>query len=193
MKSAATASIYEAGIIALRCRESQREPEQERSISASLGRAGYIWRNRRTTPLGAIVFFLHNLSCDDKLIYMGDEAQELEVLLTLDGASYEAAPGYVVEFVVKRTSKTPQRPHGVSYALVFRPIHGEPYLRFDNAHAADRPGGRFVKVSAAYDHWHRDENDPGRPYQFTTAMRLLDDFWAEVKRVMNEKGIPNDI
>jgi hypothetical protein len=95
---------------------------------------------------------LHYLSYDDKLLYTGEEVQELEVLLALDGASYEAAPGYVVEFVVKRTSKTPQRPHGVSYALVFRPAHGEPYVRFDNAHAADRPGGRFVKGPDAYDH-----------------------------------------
>jgi hypothetical protein len=111
---------------------------------------------------------------------MGDEAQELEVLLSFDGVSYEAAAGYVVEFVVKRTATTAERPHGISYALVFRPMHGEPYVR-------------FVKASPAYDHWHRDENDPGRPYKFTTATQLLDDFWIEVKRAMKEKGIPNDI
>jgi hypothetical protein len=28
---------------------------------------------------------------------------------------------------------------------------------------------------------------------FTTAMQLLDDFWREVKRLMTEKGIPNDL
>lgn len=89
---------------------------------------------------------------------MGDEAEELEVLLSLDGARFEAAEGYVVEFTVKRTAKTAERPHGVSYSLVFRPTRGEPYVRFDNAHAASRPGGRFVKTSPAYDHWHRDEN-----------------------------------
>jgi hypothetical protein len=61
------------------------------------------------------------------------------------------------------------------------------------AHAADRLGGRFVKASPAYDHWHRDERDPGRPYVFTTASQLLDDFWGEVRRLMNEKGIPNDL
>jgi Family of unknown function (DUF6516) len=136
---------------------------------------------------------LHNISYDDKIIYMGDEAEELEVLLSLDGATFEAAAGYVVEFTVKRTPKTAKRPHGVSYSLVFRPVHGEPYVRFDNAHAANRPGGRFVKASPAYDHWHRDENDPGRPYRFTTATQLLDDFWAAVTRTMRERGIPNDL
>ncbi|MFL6803685.1 MAG: hypothetical protein ACJ8FM_06840 [Xanthobacteraceae bacterium] len=58
---------------------------------------------------------------------------ELEVLLSLDGQSYEAAAGYVVEFIVRRTEKTKARPHGISYALVFRAKDGEPYVRFDNA------------------------------------------------------------
>jgi hypothetical protein len=120
---------------------------------------------------------------------MGDEADELEVLLSLGGASFEAAAGYVVEFTVNRTTKTAERPHGISYALVFRPLEGEPYVRFDNAHAVKRRGGRFVKTSPAYDHWHRDENDHGRPYAFTTPTQLLEDFWTEVKRTMNAKGI----
>ncbi len=62
-----------------------------------------------------------------------DEDVELEVLLSLDGASYEAAAGYFVEFIARRTDKTAERPHGVSYALIFRPKDGEPYVRFDNA------------------------------------------------------------
>jgi hypothetical protein len=123
---------------------------------------------------------------------MSEEA-ELEILLSLNGASYEAAQGYVVEFVVERTEKSAGRPHGISYALVFRPKGGAPYVRFDNAHAVDRPGGRYVKGPRAYDHWHRTETDSGRPYPFTTATQLLDDFWREVKRVMAEKEIPNDL
>jgi hypothetical protein len=122
-----------------------------------------------------------------------NEDEELELLLSLDGASFEAAKGYVVEFVGRRTDTTPERPHGISYALVFRPKDGEPYIRFDNAHAIVRPGGRFVKADRAYDHWHRTENDPGRPYSFTTAAQLLEDFWREVKRVMDERRIPNDL
>ena len=33
----------------------------------------------------------------------------------------------------------------------------------------------------------------GRPYNFTTAAQLLSDFWREVKRILNEKEIPNDL
>ncbi len=101
--------------------------------------------------------------------------------------------GCVVEFMARRTDKTPERPHGISYALVFRPKDGAPYVRFDNAHAVARRGGRFVKISKSHDHWHRTEKDPGRPYTFMSAAQLLDDFWREVKRVMIEKGIPNDL
>lgn len=121
------------------------------------------------------------------------EEEELQMLLSLDGSSYEAAEGYIVEFMVHLTSATKERPHGISYALVFRPVDGEPYVRFDNSHAVDRPGGKYVKAAVAYDHWHRDENDKGRPYNFKGAVQLLDDFWREVKRVMNEKEIPNDL
>jgi Family of unknown function (DUF6516) len=117
---------------------------------------------------------------------------ELELLLSLDGAAYKMAPGVVVEFTIKRTATTPQRPHGVSYALVLRPkTGGAPWVRFDNAHAVTQSGrgrGRVV-----HDHWHRTEHDEGRPYEFTTASELLDDFWREVKRTLDEKDIPHDL
>ena len=99
----------------------------------------------------------------------------------------------MVEFSVHRTRKTSRLPHGIAYAIVFRPAFGKPFVRFDNAHAAKRPGGRFVKIPEPHDHWQRREDDPGRPYVFTTATQLLDDFWREVKRSMKERGIPNDL
>jgi hypothetical protein len=119
---------------------------------------------------------------------------ELELLLALDGSDFEMTPGVIVEFAARRTDATPERPHGVSYAFVLRRKDGGlPWLRFDNAHAADEGGRGYRRKRAAYDHWHRTEKDKGRPYDFTTAARLLDDFWKEVKRVLDEKGIPNDL
>ena len=65
---------------------------------------------------------------------MVDES-ELELLLTLDGVVFEMASGIIVEFMARRTSATPERHHGISYALVLRPkAGGRPWLRFDNAH-----------------------------------------------------------
>jgi hypothetical protein len=119
---------------------------------------------------------------------------ELELLLALDGADFEMAPGVVVEFTARRTDTTPERPHGISYALVLRPKGGgRPWVRFDNAHAVDAAGRGYRRKRAAYDHWHRTENDQGRPYTFTTAARLLEDFWKEARRALDEKGIPNDL
>jgi hypothetical protein len=122
------------------------------------------------------------------------EYDELELLLALDGVAFEMTPGVVVEFTAGRTETTPERPRGISYALVLRPkTGGAPWVRFDNAHRIEARGGRFRRRLIAYDHWHRTASDKGRPYEFTRAFQLLDDFWREVKRTLNEKGIPNDL
>ena len=116
------------------------------------------------------------------------------LLLELDGTAFEMASGVIVEVMARRTDATPERPHGISYALVLRSKAGDqPWLRFDNAHgvAERRRGHRQKRV--AYDHWHRTANDKGRPYKFTTAVRLLEDFWREVKRIFDEKNIPHDL
>ncbi|MGE4045109.1 MAG: DUF6516 family protein [Acetobacteraceae bacterium] len=117
----------------------------------------------------------------------------IEALLDLDGAAFEMAPGLIVEITARRTDHTPERPHGLSYALILRPKEGgRPWLRFDNAHAIEQPGG-YRRRRVMHDHWHRTERDRGRPYEFVSAARLLDDFWREVKRIFDEKGIPHDL
>lgn len=122
------------------------------------------------------------------------DAAELELLLGLDGAIFEMAAGVIVEFAARRAPVTAGRPHGVSYAFVLRPkTGGPPWLRFDNAHALGSPARGYGRRRIAYDHWHRTAKDKGRPYHFTTAAALLDDFWREVKRTLDEKGIPNDL
>jgi hypothetical protein len=50
-------------------------------------------------------------------------------------------------------------------------------------------GSRFKAAPQASDHWHRTENDPGRPYEFKDAETLIDDFFNEVERVLRERGI----
>jgi hypothetical protein len=122
-----------------------------------------------------------------------DEA-ELEALLALDGTDFEMAAGVVVEFSARRTDVTPQRPHGISYALVLRPKDGgRPWLRFDNSHAVDEVGRGYGPKRATHDHWHRTAGDKGRPYNFTTVSQLLEDFWREVRRTLDAKRIPNNL
>jgi hypothetical protein len=119
---------------------------------------------------------------------------ELELRLALDGAEFEMAPSVIVEFTARQAERSPARPHGISYALVMRPKEGgAPWLRFDNAHAVENPGGAYRRKRREYDHWHRTQKDKGRPYEFTTAAQLLEDFWREAKRTLDEKNIPNDL
>jgi hypothetical protein len=66
-------------------------------------------------------------------------------------------------------------------------------VRFDNAHSVADGGRGYRRRRIVYDHWHRTARDKGRPYDFTTASRLLDDFWREVKRTFDEKGISHTL
>src|SRR5580658_1848894 len=90
--------------------------------------------------------------------------------------------GVIVEFTARRIDATPERPHGINYALVLRlKAGGPPWLRFDNAHGVVEQSRGYRQKRVAYDHWHRTGKDRVRPYNFTTAVQLLDDFWREVK------------
>src|SRR5450759_5025126 len=97
---------------------------------------------------------------------------ELELLISFDGASYHASEGYVVEFTVRRTDITAERPHGISYALVFRPANGEPFVRFD-------------KCPCAQSHWReiregtrRLRSLASRRTRFRQALQVYDRFAA---------------
>jgi len=50
-------------------------------------------------------------------------------------------------------------------------------------------GSRFKRRNKATDHWHRTEKDLGRPYSYTDAPTLLDDFFEEVEQVLRERGV----
>jgi hypothetical protein len=41
----------------------------------------------------------------------------------------------------------------------------------------------------AHDHWHRTQNDKGRPYAFRSALQWVQDFLNEVERILAEHGV----
>ncbi len=61
-------------------------------------------------------------------------------------------------------------------------------MGYDNAHGVGHRGSSFVKSPAAFDHWHRDKTDEGRPYEFVSAQKLIADFFDEIERILKEKG-----
>jgi hypothetical protein len=113
----------------------------------------------------------------------------LEYLLAFDGREQHYPDGYFVKFEIKRIDPTPERPHGLRYSFTLHGPEGTRLVGFDNAHPVGSVGGRYKKKPVAADHWHRTENDPGRPYRFVNAERLVDDFFDEVERVLTQRGI----
>ena len=113
----------------------------------------------------------------------------LEYLLAFDGRVHHYPGGYFVKFEIKRIEPKPERPHGLRYSFTLHGPDGARLIGFDNAHPVAPAGGRYKKKPAIADHWHRTEDDPGRPYRFVSAEQLIEDFFDEVDRVLTERGI----
>lgn len=111
--------------------------------------------------------------------------RSLDALLDLDGQTLVIDDkGRVARFAVRRTDATEARPHGLSYSLTLHDRTGRRLPGFDNAHAVERPGGKFVVQPRVCDHVHRGKNDEGSPYEFVGAAKLIEDFWTEVDRIL---------
>lgn len=114
---------------------------------------------------------------------------EIAYLLDYDGTHFVFDEGYWVKIAVRQTQSTPERPHGLVYSLTLHDPDGHRLLGFDNAHGVRSLGGRYARKPVANDHWHRTEVDEGRPYGFTSALKLVEDFLAEVDRTLAERGV----
>jgi len=113
----------------------------------------------------------------------------LEFLLAFDGRIHHLEEGYWMKFEIKRAKTTKKRPHGLSYSFTLHAPDGSRLVGFDNAHSVPVPGSSLKRQPPASDHWHRTENDPGRPYEFKDTETLIEDFFDEVERVLRERGI----
>ena len=117
----------------------------------------------------------------------GGPDHALEFLLAFDGHIHHLEEGYWIKF--EKVEARKNRPHGLSYSFTLHAPDGTRLVGFDNAHGIAPVGSRLKKPSQAIDHWHRSEGDVGRPYEFKDADTLLQDFFREVRRVLNERGI----
>lgn len=126
---------------------------------------------------------------------MSDDSLDhtLEFLLAFDGRIHHLEEGYWIKFEIKKVEATKTRPHGLSYSFTLHAPDGTRLVGFDNAHGVPALGSRFRKRSWGSDHWHRTEDDPGRPYKFRDADTLLQDFFREVRRALNERGVSEEV
>ena len=113
----------------------------------------------------------------------------MEALLDLDGLILvvDAKGSYLVKFSVLSVERSPERPHGLKYSLTLHGPQGERLIGFDNAHSIRPSRGPGGKHSGPADHRHR--SDEARPYRYKDAATLLADFWAEVDRYLEERGV----
>lgn len=111
----------------------------------------------------------------------------LELLLDYNGRLQHLPGGYWMKFVIHREDASQARPHGLRYSFTLHDCSNKRLLGFDNAHAV-KPLGRNTTRGKSYDHWHRDIADKGRPYVFTDAATLLEDFFGAVEKFMAKRG-----
>jgi hypothetical protein len=119
----------------------------------------------------------------------GETDYGLEFLLAFDGRVHHLEEGYWLKFEIKRVEATKEQPHGLSYSFTLHAPDGARLVGFDNAHGVPARGSRFKAAPQTSDHWHRAEGDPARPYRFKDADTLLQDFFREVRRMLNERGV----
>src|SRR3979411_3099125 len=103
----------------------------------------------------------------------------LDDLLVLHGTILVVDPigNHWVKFVVKQVAPSPERPHGVSYALTLHAADGERLVGYDNAHAVSVGSGPSRRTSPTHDHRHW--RGVTRPYAYTDAATLMQDFWND--------------
>ncbi|HXT79796.1 MAG TPA: DUF6516 family protein [Acetobacteraceae bacterium] len=123
----------------------------------------------------------------------GRDEHTLEFLLAFDGRIHHLEQGYWLKFEIKRIEPTPERPHGLRYSFTLHNADGKRLMGFDNAHGVAAQGSKFAARTIEHDHWHRTGDDEGRPYSFTTADALLADFFDEVRRVLSERGVSDEV
>ena len=112
----------------------------------------------------------------------------LDALLALDGVVLVVDPtgGHWVKMIAKASAPEPRRPHGISYSLTLHAANGERLVGYDNAHAVRAGRGPRWRAQAAHDHRHR--LGATRPYAFSDAATLMQDFWNDVDAVLRERG-----
>src|SRR5262249_3952599 len=95
-----------------------------------------------------------------------DPEYTLEFLLAFDGHTHHLDKRYRIEFDISPVAATTARPHGLSYSFTLHAPDGTRLIGFDNAHVVAPMGSRFKRSPQTSDHWHRTQDDPGRPYMF---------------------------
>ncbi len=114
------------------------------------------------------------------------EDETLATLLHLDGEIFPMDSGFWTKFEVYRVTPEPHIPHGVRYSLTLHDRYNRRVLGFDNAHAVRTAKKGYGARKITWDHKHKC--DKVSPYEYASAVQLLEDFWREVEKIMGQEG-----
>lgn len=106
----------------------------------------------------------------------------LAVLLELHGEVFVMDNRYWTRIEAWQVEASAEIPHGIRYNLTLHDHHNQRVLGYDNAHAVQGRRRRFQGRRVEWDHRH--ENEEVAPYDFDSAAALLEDFWADVDRII---------
>ena len=118
------------------------------------------------------------------------KAEGLEILLDLHGFTAEVGGGFWVSMKVRSIPTDEGRPHGIVYALTLHRPGSDRILGYDNAHApyvGSGPSAPSRRRDIAFDHRHYRGNITA--YEFVSPLKLLEDFWLDVEKLLKEEGI----
>lgn len=111
----------------------------------------------------------------------------IDTLLDLDGSILDQGDGYWIKIEARRTDVSVEVPHGIHYSLTLHEPYGKRILGYDNAHMVKPPKKfKYAGRILAFDHKHRHPSDQGVPYEFKDAQQLINDFFANVDRILQE-------
>lgn len=107
----------------------------------------------------------------------------LETLLAMHGEKYHFANGYWTKFEVWTVEPNIHIPHGIRYSLTLHDRHNHRLLGYDNAHAIKKKK-KYGARKVSWDHKH--DQDTVENYEFETAASLMEDFWNDVNKILED-------
>ena len=97
----------------------------------------------------------------------------LDTLLQMVGV-FVSPDGWWVKTEAKPVAPSSERPHGVKYSLTLHDANGKRVIGYDNSH------GFSSHRKTEWDHKHIREKV--KPYNYVSAAKLMEDFYADVDR-----------
>lgn len=110
----------------------------------------------------------------------------LDTLLSLHQEILAQEGGYWAKIEAYQVEPSEHIPHGIKYSLTLHDRGGTRVLGYDNAHLVKPAKFKYAGQVLPYDHKHRSSTDKGVPYEFKDAQQLLQDFFADVDRVLQQ-------